>query len=117
MQTWIQRSFAPLRRALPTPLAGFIRSTVTAAFAPGWNAYRLGHTRSAFADKAVDRLGKPLPWYTYPCIQFLENQSFVGQRVLEFGAGQSTLWWAERAVSVTAFENDREWIERLSGVP
>jgi predicted O-methyltransferase YrrM len=54
------------------------------------------------------------PWYTYPCIHFLAGQSFAGMRVLEFGAGQSTLWWAERAASVVAFEADVAWLRRVA---
>ena len=113
MQIWIQRSFAPLKKWLPTPLSATIRAFVTAAIGPAWNARRWGHTRSSFASKAVSKEGAPLPWYTYPCIHFLAAQSFAGMRVLEFGAGQSTLWWAARASSVVAFEADLSWLRRI----
>ena len=35
--------------------------------------------------------------------------------VLEFGAGQSTLWWAGRAKSVVSFESDTDWYKDLLG--
>ena len=57
--------------------------------------------------------GKPLPWYTYPAIDFLSGVDFSGQSVLEFGAGQSTLWWAERAAHVFSVEQDAPWFEAV----
>jgi hypothetical protein len=33
---------------------------------------------------------------------------------LEFGAGQSTLWWARQAEKVVSFEADRSWDAHLS---
>lgn len=110
MHTWIQRSFAPLKRRLPRPVSNAIRSTVTATFTPLHSFVRSGHFRSSFARKAVDRSGKPLPWYTYPAIDFLRSQApFDSRRVLEFGSGQSSLWWAANGASVLALEDDAEW--------
>jgi hypothetical protein len=118
MQTWVQRAFAPVRRIVPRPVSDFIRSAVTAAFTPFFHYYRLGHTRSSFANRAVDKHGQPIPWYTYPCIEFLRRQSFLDRRVLEFGAGQSTHWWAGVAKEVVSIEADPDWYARLkAGVP
>jgi len=110
MQTWIQRSFAPLKRWLPRPVTDVVRSTVTATLTPMRTFVGSGHFRSSFARKAVDRRGNPLPWYTYPAIEFLRSQApFDGRRVLEFGSGQSSLWWAANGASVLALEDDAEW--------
>lgn len=57
----------------------------------------------------MDRRGHELVWYTYPAINFLENKDFTGKTILEFGAGQSTLWWSKRANQVISFENDETW--------
>lgn len=116
MQTWVQRSFAPLKRWLPRPVSNAIRSTVTAAFTPLRSSIRSGHFRSSFARKAVDRRGNPLPWYTYPAIEFLRSQApFTGRSVLEFGSGQSSLWWAANGASVLALEDDAEWGANVRG--
>lgn len=61
---------------------------------------------------AVSRSGDPLPWYTYPCIDFLKYRSY-DKTVLEFGVGQSTLWWAQRAKRVIGFEGDEVWRQKL----
>lgn len=52
---------------------------------------------------------QPLPWYTYPCIRFLDQIDFSACRVLEFGSGNSSRYWAQRASSVTSVEADSAW--------
>jgi hypothetical protein len=34
--------------------------------------------------------------------------------IFEFGAGNSTLWWAERTASVDSVESDQKWVWQLS---
>lgn len=63
--------------------------------------------------EAVSRSGDPLPWYTYPCIDFLKYRHFEDKTVLEFGVGQSTLWWGQRAKRVVGFEGDAAWHQKL----
>ena len=67
---------------------------------------------------AVTKRGKPLPWYTYPAIDFLKYRSYENKVVLEFGGGQSTLWWASNAKHVVTLEGDKEWYESIKvGMP
>jgi hypothetical protein len=72
-----------------------------------------GFDRSAREGLAVDRSGAPLPMYTYPTIEFLGQLDWRERRVLEFGSGQSTLWWAHRAREIWAVEHDDDWVARL----
>ncbi|MGC1360796.1 MAG: hypothetical protein WA826_06450, partial [Silvibacterium sp.] len=62
---------------------------------------------------AVSKNGEPIPWYTYPIIDFLSDRDFKNKNILEFGGGQSTLWWAKRARRVVTFEGKREWHDRI----
>jgi hypothetical protein len=62
---------------------------------------------------ACTQSGEPLPWYTYPAIDFLTQRNFGDRDILEFGGGQSTLWWSRHARSVLTIEEDAEWYERL----
>lgn len=64
---------------------------------------------------AVSKDGSPLPWYTYPSIDFLKTRSYAGKLILEFGGGQSTLWWAARARHVVTLEGDKQWFDKISG--
>ena len=68
--------------------------------------------KSSIYQLAVDKKGKPLPWYTYPAIDFLKNRFFSSCNVLEFGGGQSTLWWQSRAKYVLSFEENNDWHQK-----
>jgi hypothetical protein len=101
----------PLKRVLPGWAWRSIRGVATAILAPLLSSYRTGQLRSALVSRSVTRHGEPLPWYTYPCIDFLACRDYSERSVLEFGGGQSTLWWAGRARSVVTLEGDPEWCE------
>jgi hypothetical protein len=98
-----------LRAAMPGPMWNWCRRFGTVLIGPTRFAWQKGYLASAVRGRAVDRDGNPLPWYAYPAIDFLSGQKFTGHRVLEFGAGQSTLWWAARGADVTALEFNDEW--------
>ena len=53
--------------------------------------------------------GNPLPWYTYPAIEFLSQFDYSQKDIFEFGCGNSSLFWAERANSVTSVEDKKDW--------
>ncbi len=61
----------------------------------------------------MSRSGDPLPWYTYPAIDFLAARDFTGKSVLEIGGGQSTLFWSRRARRVLTIEEDGDWFAQL----
>jgi hypothetical protein len=92
-----------------------LRAAMTAAITPFRFSFRTGHFRSSLARAAVSPDGQPLPWYTYPAIDFLAQRDFAGRNVLEFGGGQSTLWWQARAKSVLTIEGDGAWYRRIVG--
>jgi len=55
-----------------------------------------------------------LPWITYPAIDFLRSHLRPGMRVLEWGAGGSTVFFALAGCQVTSVETDRHWFELVS---
>jgi len=114
-QIWVQKAFALVKAWFPSWIANPIRCLATALLTPIYFSYRTGHFRSSLLSKAVQNNGDPLPWYTYPSIDFLKNRSYADKSVLEFGAGQSTLWWAERAKHVLALEGDNGWYQKIRG--
>lgn len=73
-----------------------------------------GFRDSARLSRPVDAQGNALPLYTYPAIQYLDGLDWRGADVFEFGSGNSTLWWAARARSVTSVENNPGWYADLS---
>jgi hypothetical protein len=74
-----------------------------------WRDY--AHLRSVQTRTAIDRGGHPLPWYTYPAIEFLSQLDFRDKTVFEFGSGMSTLYWASVARQVVSVEDDTAWFE------
>jgi hypothetical protein len=64
---------------------------------------------------SVDRWGNPLPWLTYPLIQFLEPKLNNQLDIFEYGSGNSTLWFAKRVASITSVEYHREWYDKIRG--
>lgn len=72
-----------------------------------------GYLDSVRRNSAVWGDGEPIPMYTYALIEYLRSLDFSGVDVAEFGAGASTRFWAARARSVAALENDPAWIETL----
>lgn len=75
---------------------------------------RLGQIRSITEGRPVDALGQPIPWYTYPAIEYVERLALKGKRIFEFGCGHSTRYWCRRGASVTAVEHSREWFEEVT---
>lgn len=72
----------------------------------GWN-------RSAKERVPVDRNGDPIPWITYPAIEFLKGRVKAHMAVFEYGAGNSTLWWASRVARLVSCEHDSAWYDRI----
>jgi hypothetical protein len=76
----------------------------------------LGWHQSLRRQISVDAEGKSLPWYTYPCIEWLAGRLWDTDVVFEFGAGSSTLWYGQMVATVHAVEHDPAWFSRLAEV-
>jgi predicted O-methyltransferase YrrM len=72
-----------------------------------------GWARSRVAEQSQTAAGEPIPWFTYPAIEFLARAVPSDIRLFEFGSGQSTLWWAARVAKVTSVEHDPDWAEAM----
>lgn len=68
-----------------------------------------GHGETRATGKALDAAGRPMPWITYPAFHYLDQLDLSTARVLETGAGNSTLYWGERAREVVTIEHDPKW--------
>ena len=69
----------------------------------------LGHFKSSYRWESVDKSGKPIPWFSYPAIEYLKSLDLSKMSVFEYGSGNSTLFWAKRTAAVTSVENDTKW--------
>lgn len=70
----------------------------------------------AFESKsAVDESGNPIPWVTYSFIDFIKDRLQSEHQVFEFGAGNSTFFYAKKAAKVISVEHDQAWFDKISG--
>lgn len=75
-----------------------------------------GWYRSFREEASVDIDGNPLPWITYPAIEFLKRRITPEMSVFEYGSGGSTLWWAARVNEVISVEHDKEWYKKMAPI-
>lgn len=102
----MKRFVGLMERLLP----GLVRSAINArTLARGH-----GFARSAREGRPVDATGAPLPWYTYPAIEYLRQFDFSACAVFEYGMGNSTRFWVARARQLCAVDNDLRWHEELA---
>ena len=75
---------------------------------------KYGHALSRRERRPIDARGEPLPWYTYPAIEYIRQLDFSNSRVFEYGAGYSSLFWARIADSVISVEKSTEWSDEIA---
>lgn len=68
-----------------------------------------GHHASRQKQLPVDANGQPLPWYTYPAIQYLSQLDLTDRDAFEFGSGNGSLFWARQLRSLVSIESDPQW--------
>ena len=69
---------------------------------------------SAFkTGEPVDKNFEALPWLTYSFIDFITERLSKEFNVLEFGSGNSTLFFAKRVKKVSSVEHNSEWYNKL----
>lgn len=47
-----------------------------------------GQFQSIKKWSCIDKDGNPIPWYTYPAIEYLSNLDFSNKIILEWGGGE-----------------------------
>jgi|SRR6185312_17043274 len=75
--------------------------------------YDIGWTNSITSGDIVDQSNKPIPWVTYPFMQFIEKRLNKSLEIFEFGCGNSTLYYADKAAFVTTVEHDPTWFDTI----
>ena len=73
-----------------------------------------GWRKAQLANECLNAQGEPIPWYSYPAIEYLSKIDWTGASVFEYGSGNSSLWWASRSKSLTSVETDGAWYERTA---
>jgi len=74
----------------------------------------IGWFASVESGLPIDSSNCPIPWITYPAIDFLSNRIDKAFTVFEYGSGNSSKWWAKRTSHVYSVEHSREWYQQIS---
>lgn len=61
----------------------------------------------------IDRHGEPIPWYSYPAIEYIKQLDFSRKTVFEYGSGNSTLFWANRCLKLVSVEDNKGWFDKI----
>ena len=75
--------------------------------------HRSGFFKSLELGQPARTTGEPAPWMNYSFVKFITPR-IKGLRVLEYGSGYSTAYWATHASSVSAIEHDKEWSDKAA---
>jgi len=78
--------------------------------------YGHGFLKSILRGRPVGPRGEPIPWFTYPAIEYLRQLDLADKRVFEYGAGNSSIFWAQRANQVVTVESNKQWFETISAM-
>lgn len=68
---------------------------------------------SARKRKSVGAEGKPLPWLTYPLINFIEPKLSKKFSMFEYGSGNSTMWFADHVGFIQSVDHDELWYRQV----
>lgn len=60
-----------------------------------------------------DSSGDPLPWFTYPSIEYLSQLDISGKKIFEWGSGNSSSFFAKRCHSIVSVEHNEEWFSKV----
>jgi len=73
---------------------------------------KYGWFKSRARGAPIDKDGEPIPWMTYSSINFLDGR-LADTRLFEYGGGNSTLWYADRASEAVSVEDNEEWYQDI----
>lgn len=79
-------------------------------------AHGQGLLQSTKAMLPINSLGQPLPWFTFPAIEYLNQLDLATSSIFEYGCGNGSLYWAERAELVWSTESDADWMKKITAV-
>lgn len=74
----------------------------------------IGWFKSFDSKSPVDAHSEPIPWVTYSFIDFIADRIRKEQIIFEFGSGNSTFYYAKRALKVVSVEHDKSWFDKIS---
>lgn len=65
--------------------------------------------------RTLDDNGITMPWYTRPCLEWLDTIDLTGKKVFEFGCGDSTKWYKSRGAITYGVDHLSMWLPKAHG--
>jgi hypothetical protein len=97
-----------IRRIMPRTILVTIKNYRMLSFGFGqYKTIRLGD--------CIDRNNLPIPWYSYPAIEYIKQLDLLDKSIFEYGSGNSTRFWAGRCKNLVSVEDNREWYNKVQG--
>ena len=90
-------------------------STILGVFSKlNFDFIKNGWLRSFIFKECTDKNGNPLPYFSYPAIEYIETLDMSRLKILEIGSGYSTIYFSKRAKKVISFECDPKWLRKVN---
>ncbi len=70
-----------------------------------------GHHLSKKLKSSVNEKNEPLPWFTYPALEFLNQLNLADADIFEWGSGNSSKYFSNKCKSIISIEHDLNWYE------
>jgi 16S rRNA G966 N2-methylase RsmD len=87
----------------------FFKKIAKAILTPISFSFKTGHFWSAMAGKSMDSNRNPIPMLTYPALEVLASMDLAKVSILEFGSGQSSIYFDQRVKKLTSIESSPQW--------
>jgi hypothetical protein len=71
----------------------------------------IGWFESFLSNRSLDHNKKPIPWFSYPFIEFIAPRLNKTIILFEFGSGNSTLFFSDKVKKTISIEHNKEWFE------
>lgn len=76
-------------------------------------AFGQGLAATMQSNLPVDAQGGPIPWYTYPAIEYLRQFDLSGCAVFEYGCGNSSHFWVGLGATTWSVDHDGAWHAKM----
>jgi 16S rRNA G966 N2-methylase RsmD len=69
---------------------------------------------SIYTHLLVNENNEPIPWFTYPSIQYLDQLDLSEKTIFEWGSGNSSLYFSRLCKNIISVENNFEWFNHVN---
>lgn len=82
----------------------------------GWKGYFIqrGWLHSYDKKLALSPMGEPIPWLSYSFLDFIADRLHADLKMFEYGAGNSTFYFAKQVKFVYSVEHNQAWYAHVN---